>query len=202
MPGHARKGAEWTCLMLTVVLGGCAQPPRGSTGGRIDMGKTTDAERASPRILPGALIEFSDQVAQELAQDLAEVRTIRDAPSRCTIIVGDINNKTQIVSSDEFEMTRSRIRNNLLQSQYVTDRLKFVENRARIDQLRQREMVLPQEGPVGPDAYDPQTTYALNGDFYRVHRGNVNQYYMEFQLVHFASNEIVFSERYEVKQRS
>ena len=50
-----------------------------------------------------------------------------------------------------------------------------------------------------PPVYDPRTTYALNGDFYRIGRGETNQYYMEVQLVHFASNEIVFSDRYDAK---
>src|SRR5690606_34478456 len=131
----------------------------------------------------------------------ADMRTIRELPpgQRATVILGDINNRTEVVSSTDFEAMRARLRNNLLNSM-ATDRLRCVENRAPLNQLRQREMVLPEEGPVEPGAYDPQTTYALNGDFYRIARGSTNLYYMEFQLVHFGSNEIVFSNRYEVKQ--
>ena len=63
-------------------------------------------------------------------------------------------------------------------------------------------MVIPRdEGRLEPAPYDAATTFALNGDFYRIGRHNVNLYYMEFQLVHFGSNEIVFSKRYELKQR-
>ena len=63
--------------------------------------------------------------------------------------------------------------------------------------LRQRELGTASENEP---RLDPQTTFVLNGDFYAIHRGNTNQYYMEFPLVSFATNEIVFSQRYDVKQ--
>ncbi len=195
------KHAPLLGLILALPLLGCVQAPPGEDDGRLSVSETTRHETGDPRILPVALVEFSDIASEELVQDLASMREVASAPGRVTVIVGDINNKTQVVSSDEFEMMRSRMRNNLLNSRYATDRLSFVENRARMNQLRQREMVLPTEGPVEPAPYDPNATFALNGDFYRVSRGRVNQYYMEFQLVSFASNEIVFSKRYDLKQK-
>jgi hypothetical protein len=51
-----------------------------------------------------------------------------------------------------------------------------------------------------PADYDPAITFALNGDFKRISRGAINQYYMEFMLVHFATNNIVFDQSYDLKQ--
>lgn len=178
-----------------VLLTGCAKET-----GRIPVSETTPAERDAAKVLPVALIEFSDQVPQHLCQQLAGTPHIADTPGQVTVILGDLVNKTQIVPSTDFEMASQRLRNNLINSSYARDKLKFVENRARLDRLAAREGVVDQEGMSGPPAYDPQTTYTLNGDFYRVARHDTNSYYMQFQLVHFATNEIVFSDRYEVKQ--
>ncbi len=187
-----------TILVGLLAVSGCDTPPVGHRSGRVDTSVTTDAEVRSTRVLPVALLEFSDQVPQALVQDLADIPAIQELPGRATIVMGDLNNRTGNISSDEFELIRSRVRNSLLQSRYVRDRLRFVESRARMDYLREREL-----GAAAPSQtqHDPDSAFALNGDFYRIgRRGSVNQYYMEFQLVHFKTNEIVFSKRYDVKQ--
>lgn len=186
-------------LALWLVVG-CDTPPRGSSGSRRDPYRTTAAERHDPRPLPAALTEYSDQVAESVARDLARISQDQQTPGRITVILGDIINKTGNVRSDEFELVRSRIRNLLLQSDYVRDQVKFVENRARMSRLAERERVASEGFFADPDDYDPKATYVLNGEMYRIHRGEINQYYFEFQLSHFASNEIVFSDRYDLKQ--
>ena len=199
---QVRSTALLSALLLVVSVG-CETMPRGSSSGRIDPSRTTGAERNDPRILPVGLMEFSDQVAQRFAQDLADLPEIGAGGIRSTIILGDINNKTQIVSSDEFEMARSRIRNSLLSSRYVRGKVAWVENRARLASLAAREGVGTVNNPAGPDAYDPRHTFTVNMDVYRLSRGSnaqVNQYYLEAQLVSFSTNEIIFSDRYEIKQ--
>ena len=190
------RSKTWGRALLAVVavlgLGaGC------ETAGRIDPSVTTKAELKSRQVLPVALVEFSDWVPQQLTKDLVDIPLIRDAGQRVTVLMGDLNNKTANISSDEFELVRSRIRNSLLQSSYVRDRIKFVQSNARMEYLRQQERGL---GAAQSPDHDPGTTFALNGDFYRITRGDTNQYYLEFQLVHFQTNEIVFSKRYDVKQ--
>jgi hypothetical protein len=187
--------------LAAVALVGCDNPPSGARGSRIDPGITTEAERHSAKINPTSLQEFSDETAQRLAQDIStlpQVRRLNDDGQRATIIVGDINNKTGVVSSNDFEYVRSRLRNTLLQSDFVRDRLKFVTERARMSAIRSRESVGPNENNAEPPNYDANSSFALNGDFYRIARGNTNRYYMEFQLVSFKSNEIIWSNRYEM----
>ena len=185
-----------SCLLLAGV--GCVND-RGNSGGRIDISATTEAELDSAKVLPASLVEFSDQASRRIVQDLIELPRIRDDAGRVTVILGDINNKTGIVSSTEFEVVTARLRNNLINSGTARGTLRFVERRARMIDLAAREGVASDQVLADPPDYNPDTTYALNGDFYRIGRGETNQYYMEVQLVHFASNEIVFSDRYDAK---
>lgn len=211
LPGlHLRQQSWLTPLWLAgllaagLTLTACSSEPEGYSKGRIGTTTTTEGETRSNQILPTALIEASDQTASRLAQDLANIPQVRNAGGRVTVLVGDINNKTGVTSSTDFEMLRSRIRSNLLQSRYVKDQVNFVENRARMRSIAGREEVGDNPVAAGPDKYDPNTTFALNGDFIRVFRdtgeGYSNLYYIEFQLVHFKTNEIVFSDKYEIKQ--
>ena len=182
------------CLLAV----GCVSD-RGSSGGRVGIHETTEAEWDSSKVEPVSLIEFSDQASRRIVQDLVQLPQIRDDAGRVTVIIGDINNKTGIVSSNEFEVVLARLRNNLINSKVARGTLKFVENRARMQDLAAREAVADGEYVADPPNYDPKTTYALNGDFYRISRGETHQYYMEVQLVNFATNEIVFSDRYDAK---
>ena len=200
MHHHIKKTGLAVCLLGCAALAtaGC-QSWRGSSGNRIEVTETTEAEWDSPKVQPVSLVEFSDQASRAIVQDLVQLQPIRDNAGRVTVILGDIHNKTGIVSSNEFEVVTARLRNNLINSNVARGTLRFVERRARMQDLAAREAVAEGEFVADPPNYDPQTTYALNGDFYRIGRGETNQYYMEVQLVHFGSNEIVFSDRYDAK---
>ncbi len=178
--------------MLTAGSVACqTEVPRGTNSGRIDPSVTTDAEINDARILPVSLMEFADQAAQEIAQKLVEYPEIAPGGARSTMILGDIQNKTGIVASDEFELVRSKIRSTLLASRYVRGKIAWVENRARLAALAAREGVGTASNPAGPDAYDPRNTFTLNMDVYRINRGNTNLYYMEAHIVNFSTNEIL-----------
>jgi hypothetical protein len=190
-----------TCRLVMVVavvflVGGCQKT------GRISTSRTTPAETKSQRVLPVALSEFTEQVTLQLVGELHDDPLIAQTTTPVTVILGDILNKTNIVSSNDFEYVSKRIRSDLINSSAARRRLKFVERRARMLDLADREKIGTVAAPVDPEPYDPETTYTLNGDFYRIDRGDTNFYYMEFQLVRFHGNEIVFSSRSEVKQIS
>ncbi|HYF14405.1 MAG TPA: hypothetical protein VD971_04950 [Phycisphaerales bacterium] len=192
---------------LVAVLAGCQQPPRGNTGGRIDPVRTTPAEMGDPRVLPTALFEFSDQVAQQLAADLKDVPEL-SGEYRATVVFGDIANKTGIVPTSDFEAFLKRTRQSLMQSRNVLRNVRFVENKARVDQLIRRESSssqdLLQEGRRTERAdLNPDHTYFLNGEMYRVERGGsaVNLYMLSCNLVRMSDGEIVWTNSpYEIKQ--
>ncbi len=191
-------------LLIAVMftLAACDNPPRGQRAGRIGATDTDLAETKTGEILPAALIEFSDQVAQEMSRDIADVPRVRDTEGKVTVILGDIENKTQIVSTNDFEMMLHRMRVRLNNAPATKRKLRFVEKRARMSDIAQREGVANADGTAEPGLYDPQTTYVLNGNVYRVGRGPVNMYYMEVQLSHFGSNDIVKSFNYETKRKA
>ncbi len=202
---------RFTLMQLAVVLGlagivgGCNTPSTYSRG-RVDPYETTRGEIESGLIQPTALMEFSDQVAMQVPQWLAEVPSIRQANragERVIVFIGDFDNKTNAVPTADFEVIAQRARSALLNSSSVRDKVAFREKRARMTGLGQRENV-----PTGQEAatgtIDPTLTYFLSGDFYRISRpsqkGDTNQYYMQFQLVHALNNEIVGSTSVDVKQ--
>lgn len=184
----------------------CAPPP-GSTSGRVDPARTTPAEANDPRVQPTALFEFSDQVAQQLAGDLKDVPEL-SGEYRATVVFGDHVNKTGIVSTNDFEAFRTRIRQSLMQSRNVLRSVRFVESKARVDELIRRESSsnrdLLQEGTRGERApLTPDHTYFLNGEMYRVERGGsvVNTYMMSYNLTRMSDGEIIWTNApYEIKQ--
>ena len=193
-----------------LALGGCAQPPRGDTGGRVDVTRTTPAERNDPQVLPAALFEFSDAVSQQLVADLRTIPELNTG-SRIKVVFGDIVNKTGIVPTSDFEAFRTRIRGSLMQSGRVRETTRFVEMRQRMDDLIRRETgraateQANREGRyVERKDLDPASTYFLNGEMYRVDRGNdrVNVYMLNFTLTKMDDGTIIWQNSpYEVKQQ-
>ncbi len=191
-----------TVMCLSAMVALPVVPGCGEKRGRVPVTQETEGEKRSDRISPIALIEFSDQVPDILRRDLALLPEIRDIGGPITVIVGDIDNKTAgVVPTSDFEMVSSRIRSDLINSPVGEAKIDFVEDRARLRNLAAREDIRRNDGGLAePEPYDADTTFALNLDVYRINRKNTNLYYMEAQLVSFATNRIVFSEQYEMKQ--
>ena len=180
-----------------VVMTACqSSPPRGTSSGRVPVGWSTPAEAGDARPLPDDLIAFSDDWAQSLMRDLPEIPVFSNAPTRATILYGDILNKTDFVSSTDFETVRERIKNQLMKSQSFKNRFRFLIARAQLDELRRREV----NDPTMTDRFDQSHTYLLNGTMFRVGRGDTHYYLMTFELVDFTSGEIIWTDDYETKR--
>lgn len=187
------------CAVAVAAAGaGCQenQPRQGDSSGRVSPTTTTPAEARSQQVLPASLLEFADQAARDLARDLADERIygISDNDVLVTVVFGDIVNKTQIVSTADFEMARAQIRTKLMQSDLVRKKVRFVENRQRMEELRAREWGSA-EG-VTVKRFNPAYTYFLNGTMYRVARDGSNLYSMNFELTSFETGELVFVNNY------
>ncbi len=194
-------------VLVVGSLVGC-QPPPGDTGGRVDVSRTTPAERNDARVNTSSLFEFSDQIAQQLAADMAEVPELNDQ-YRATVVFGDIVNKTTIVSTSDFEAFRTRIRSKLMQSRNVLKNVQFVADRASADALIRREtstsgdLLQDGGGRPGRAPLNAAYTYFLNGEMYRIERGNasVNTYSMSFNLMNMETGALIWSSApYDVKQ--
>lgn len=192
-----------------LLVGACASPPQGSSGGRIDPYTTTPAEAGSRLPSTTELGEFSDQVTQQLIGDLAQVPEFNEF--RGTIIFGDFENKTGIVPTTDFEAIRTKIRTQLMSTSVAKDRFRFVENRRRYEDLRKRELgssdvVTEDRSQTAPGTRvtNDAHTYMLNGDMYRVARGGetVNAYYMSFNLMRLSDAELVWESRQYTSKRA
>ncbi|QQE12922.1 hypothetical protein JD969_05535 [Planctomycetota bacterium] len=182
-------------LLAVLLLPACQQT------GRIPLDQETQAEKESTQANPIEMRQFADQVAQDMNQKIAAAPVIVNTPGKVTVIMGNFDNKTGTTSTNDFEYLAKRIRSDLINS-FASNKLKFVEKRSRMNVLAEREKIGTAATPAEPPAYDPATTYTLNGDFYRLKRQRTNLYYFEFQLVNFGTNEIVFSSSTEYKSIS
>lgn len=205
---------RWTMVLalLALMLGGVGC--KGTDSRRVPVGETTRPELDDPRQLPVSLLEFQESAAADLLQALPTVRGISDSPDRATILLGDINNKTVSMSTNDYEYVVSGLRSRLIRANATRDRLKFVEARRRVENLAANERVASDPAPPPaqgeeikwgggsyyvPD-YDARSTYGLFMDVYEIRRNKTGLYYIEAQLVSFATNEIVYSYRSETKQ--
>lgn len=183
-------------------LAGCS-PPKGQNNYRVEATDTTRAERNSPQVTVTELTEFSDQVVAQLTEDLKTVPELNQG-FRATIVFGDMVNKTGIVSTTDFEAFRSRIRQKLLQSRMVLQNVRFVEDRAKLEALQNREFgggtrdVLQEGNRSGQGRQlNADYTFFLNGEFYRVNRDGrteqSNYYGLSFNLMRANDGEVIWS---------
>lgn len=192
-----------TLLGLTI---GCSAP-KGDNSGRIEVHQTTAAERGSGQMLISDLASACDKIAAALARDIARIVDQEFGGYRVTVMVGDIRNKTGTMSTSEFEFVRERIKNKLVNSRMVTDNVKFVAGRQRMQALNEREYDeesedLLQEGEDdGFTVERPNREYAmfLNGDAFGIHRGSTKMFYVQFALHRASDGAEVFNNAYEQK---
>lgn len=199
-PVAVRRVLAAAGLVLSLSLAGCT-PPVGQDNFRVEPTNTTRAERYDTRVTTTELTEFSDQVVAQLTEDLKAVPELNEV--RVTVVFGDLENKTGIVSTTDFEAFRSRIRQKLLQSRLVLQNIRFVESRSKIEALKRREQSrdrdLLQEGArTTTPELNEEYTFFLNGEFYRVARDGVrsetSQYYgLSFNLMRMSNGELVWS---------
>jgi hypothetical protein len=193
---------------LAAIAGGCGSPPKGDAGGRIGGDVTTEADRRSSGANIPSMLEFSDRVVEQLAQDVSEMPEIRDAPTKVVLVLGDLQNKTATPTTD-FELLGRRIRANINTSRFFRDRFMIVEDRARAERLRDR-VVAPERPRASLDdkpkaqggvaGYDEEITYTLNGDFIEANRGNRRQYFFNFSLMQLSTGRVVFEKPYDLGQ--
>jgi len=190
-----------------VVLGGCqSQPPYGNRAGRVEVSDATPPEMADSRPMVADFVSFSDQLAQRLMADLEATPTLAPAYSpRTTILYGDIKNETGIVSTNDFEVVRERMKNRLLQSRSFNEKFRFLTSRQRLEELQRTELgddltKTDSAGRVQNPRIHPDDTMLLNGTMYRIGRGNASYYLMTFELVRFSDGEIVWVNDYETKR--
>lgn len=201
-----RRAWAGACGAAAVALLAGCDAPRGHASGRVEVSDTTRAERKSGQMAGGDLAQASDDVAMALAADINRLAEEDWGKMRVTVTFGDVKNATRAMPTTDFEYVRERIKNKLMRSKLFRDNVKFVENRARMEELNQREYgstedPLQSGGAQSPavERTDLKFAFYLNGDAYGVHRDTTHLYYLAFKLNRASDGEEVFSKDYEVK---
>jgi hypothetical protein len=191
---------------LVGVVGCQSQPPYGNRAGRVEVSDATPPEMADSRPMVADLVSFSDQLAERLMRDLETTPELGpEYTPRTTILYGDIKNETGIVSTNDFEVVRERMKNRLKQSRSFNDKFRFLTSRQRLEELQRKELggdlfQTDSYGRVQNPRINPEDTMLLNGTMYRVARGDTSYYLMTFELVRFSDGEIVWVHDYETKR--
>lgn len=203
-----RAALPLMAFALLLVLTACANPRRITTG------ETTDAELRDPRQLPVTMTEFQEAAANDLLQRLSTMPELSTTNGPVTILIGDINNKTSMVPTSDYEYVVSGVRSRLINAAATRQKLRFVEKRFRVENLAAQERVASDPAPPAADAeaikwgggqfyvpdYRADSTYGLFMNVYQINRGPTNLYRMEMSLVLIGNNRIVYSYASEVKQ--
>lgn len=192
--------ATVTACVVVSWFSGCqslTSPDAGTTGGRMDPYRTTEADRGSHKANMPALLEYSDRVAEALVRQLADIEQIKNAPRPSVLELGNLRNLSRTPTQD-FELIQHRIRGHLLASDFVPPRFKIVENASRMDRELRR---VDAHGSDQTARYDADDIYLLTGDFFESARDNSRRYYFEFKLVHLASRSILMLEQFDWAQR-
>ncbi len=188
-----------------LILGACASPPRGNSGGRVPLGDSTRAEEGSRMVTTQELSEFRDESAVRFAEDILDLDEFKEF--RSTIVFGDIVNKTGLVPTSDFEAFRNGLRDKLFNSKELRKKVRWVEGRARWEELRKKELgnsndLLQEGSATGDRSLNPQYTYFLNGEMIRVSRGGdaMQMYSLTFNLMRASDSELVINKTFESKR--
>jgi hypothetical protein len=187
-------------------VAGC-EAPKGDSGGRVEVHRTTKAERRASGMTVSDLASASDQIAQKLVRDLNRIvsEELRDPALRAWVVFGAIDNKSQTMPRSDFEYLRERIKDKLQESSDWRDNIKFVASRATVEELNRREFperedpLQTRSGGDGVERPAREHFYYLNGSAYGVLRGSTEDYSVSFNLTRASDGAEIFSSRYEVK---
>lgn len=176
-------------------------------GGRIDIYEDSPAALGGQEMPLRDLVEAADVVAEALIADINRLSDQDWGGYRVNLVLGDFQNKTRKMRSDDFELMQNRIKNSLMSSRLFRDNVKVFSDLTRIEDLNSQQGIGGRGDPMqervtepgASAALNPQYTFHLNGDAYGAHRGPVHYYYIALTLVRASDREQVFSKDYEMK---
>jgi len=193
------------CVLSFIV--GCGAP-KGDPGGRVEVHRTTPAERRAPGMVVADMASASDQIAQSLISDLNGIveKQFRDPSVRAWVVFGAIENKSYTMPRTDFEYIRELVKDKLQKSALWRDNIKFVAQRKAVEQQNREEFDEDDRDPLqrepgreGVERPSKEHMYYLNGKAYGVLRGSTEDYYLSFNLTRASDGEEIFSHSYEMK---
>jgi len=141
-------------------------------------------------------------MTNRMAPDLLAIPEIVQNPTRVVIVMTGVDNKTQDQQGQNMDIFVARLKG-LLNTSQTKDRILFVENKAKLQQLQQQELGNPDpfedasRGGGAPDQrIKPQ--FALYGTIYSMNNGKTTYYNCQFKLTSLTTGAEVWNGMYEV----
>jgi hypothetical protein len=190
------NGAKvFIALGLAALVAGCSSDRPNSYGG--DRPPVDSLDSRDSGLQSKDVVSASDT----LARDLCALREMRQSPTQWTIVVDRVEDRTlDRQFNTNYDIFLERLRSNL--SEQAQGQIRLIENKARFEQIRGRELDNPdkfQQGAGQVAAGAVQPNYALYGKAYDMPNRGTNYYYLQFDLVNLKTREQVWSRKYEVK---
>jgi hypothetical protein len=196
-------------LGALVALTGCAnQGPLGETQNRVGVTSTSAADLRDPAANPANLFEFSDRVAEAVADRLLQEPRVQALRERGVLVMGTMENRTSTPGND-FELIRRRVINSITNNRQLRTRLMVTRSLSEAQAIAAKEGIAPpvdrlDEGrgraPAGPAQYAPDQLFNLTGEFFAMERSGSSTYYWRMVVTHVGSREEIFSQDFEYKQ--
>jgi len=138
-----------------------------------------------------------------LARDLLAFRDIRRSTVQWTIVVDRVEDRTldrQFLTN--YDIFLERLRSNL--SELGQGQITIIENKARFNQIRSRELDTPRDAfqqgaPGGPEGARIQPDFALYAKAYDMPNRGTIYYLLQFDLVDLKTGIQPWSRKFEVK---
>jgi len=189
--------------LTLVVLGslGCQTGPRGPIGdtqGRRDPGVSTPADVKDPAVSTVTLIEFADQVAQDLPARIASIPELAGREREAVLYLGEFINRTNTPTND-FRLARQIVRNSVINSDVIRQYATVYADPEQLARLRER-LAASESGEVSDDElegrlYSADDIFVLNSEMSEATRGGGGQslYVFDMTLLELKSGRQVFS---------
>lgn len=192
-------------VAATLALTACSTPPLGDRTGRVEPGRTTEAEQRSGQVYISDLDDATEKMSLKFIADLngrlaeSDFR-INGEQQKVTIVFGDITNKSGSMPSSDIEAIRSNFQSNLMESDDLRAHCRFVRDKANFERLRATEFGPGPANPTTPGtgvrSLDQRFTYFLNSEIYGINRGSTRQFTINFSLMRASDGEEVWKPNY------
>jgi len=175
-----------------IMIGGCAEP------------KTTSNNVKRNTITINDLREAAAETGQSLASDLTELVRYDFGGERVAMFLGDIDNRTQSVSTNDFDVVQRTMRSELYNNRFFRDNIQLRETGSRTQNLSNRERQASGDPFAEEDGFeglkvDADYVFFLNGDARKLDRRDATGFFLEMTLTRESNGEIVWTNSYFVQ---
>lgn len=164
--------------------------------------KTSPNNPKRSQITINDLMNSASEIGQSMAADLETLVRYDFGGERVAMFLGDIDNRTGTVSTDDFDVVQREVRAELFDNRFFRENVQLRETNLRLEELNAREGVGASGDPfaeMSDAGIDPAYVFYLNGDARKIDRQDETGFFLEMTLLRASNSEIVWTERYFVQ---